>query len=319
MNSGLIKIISENQEAVVYVLDATAVVQESMERLEAWPPATKHLGQAMMAAILIQALADSENQEVVSLQWMCSGPFGHCYAEARNFGEVRGTIHNPKAPVTDYATGLGAGLLQVRRTVNGFSTTSMVNATGDVSNDVVEYLEKSEQKNCGINLSVVIDWEGPEDTGKFKVTSALAYLIHIMPQPTEQKLNDALVRWNRQMLGLGSISKWVLRKDRLSLDMATIITGEPVPNIVMNQRVEFSCNCTVQRAARALALLENQEKKEGSLPDQKETEIRCEFCGKTYILNSSSGEEPGKQGPEKAARKKNPPSPAKKPRKKGGK
>jgi redox-regulated HSP33 family molecular chaperone len=285
--NALVKTISENKEAVVYALDATDLVQESLERLNAWPPATKHLGQAMMGALLLQALSDGESQDSLSLQWMTAGPFGHCYAEARNYGESRATIHHPRAEVLDYATGLGEGLLQVRRTRNNFATTSVVTAKGDVSLDLVEYLEQSEQKSCGINFSVQIDWADPQDETKgFKVTHALGYLIHILPQKTEQKMNDALVRWNRQMLTLGNISRWSLREDQITLDMLRLITGEEEPKVVMNQRVLFSCNCTEDRAARALTLLETQEKKEGSFHPEEQTEIRCEYCGKMYVIKS---------------------------------
>lgn len=277
------KCISKNEEAVVYALDATAIVQESMERIGCWPPATKHLGQAMMASLLLQALGDSDLHDSFSLQWTCEGPFGHLFAETRNFGETRGTIMNPRPPIADYETGLGAGLLQVRRSQRNIGTTSIVNSTGVVSADVVEYLEKSEQKNCGINLSVVVDWEDDAKT-KFHVRSALAYLIHILPQPSEAKMNEALLRWNRQMEALGPISRWMLREKEATLDMIRLIVGEESPSIVMTQRVEFRCNCNENRAARALALLEVQEEKEGTFQAAPETEIRCEYCGKTYTI-----------------------------------
>lgn len=282
-NDVLQKSISANGEAVVFVLDATTLVQESMERQNAWPPATKHLGQAMMAALLLQALGDSDINDTLSLQWTCEGPFGHLFAEARNFGEVRGTIARPRAPVADYETGLGPGLLQIRRSLNRVGTTSIVNSAGVVSSDVVEYLEKSEQKNCGINLSVIIDWEDEAQT-KFRVRSAIAYLVHVLPQPTEAKLNEALLRWNRQMEALGPMSRWMLREDQLTLDMLRLILGEESPKVVMTQRVAFKCNCDVNRAARALALLEVQEEKEGTFQGAAETEIRCEYCGKVYTI-----------------------------------
>jgi molecular chaperone Hsp33 len=288
--NALIKAVAENGEAVVYALDATDLIQESMVRLNAWPPATKHLGQGMMAALLLQALSDAEEKDSLSLQWMCEGPFGHCYAEAKNYGESRGTILHPRPNVQDYETTLGEGVLQVRRSRAGFATTSVVASVGDVSADIVEYLEKSEQKNCGINLSVQIDWNEEGAVVPFKVRSALAYLVHILPQPTEQKFNDALVRWNRQMLDLGSISRWSLRENQLTLDMLRLITGEEEPTVVMNQSVRFRCNCNEDRAARALALLETQEESEG-LVLIPETEIRCEFCGRTYTVASEKAQE----------------------------
>lgn len=277
------KCISKNNEAVIYVIDATTLLQESMERQDSWPPATKHLGQAMMATLLLQSLTEAEDKEQVSMQWMCPGPFGHLYAQCRGYGEVRATITDPRPPVSDYETGLGAGLLQVRREKNGRATTSIVNATGDVSADTVEYLEKSEQRNCGLNLSVLIEWDGPKKT-KFRVVSALGYLIHILPQPSEALMNEALLRWDRQMQALGPISKWALRPKQQNLDMLRLITSEEKPNIVMTQRVQFSCNCSEERASRALSLLENQEEKEGILPKAQDTEIRCEYCGKTYSI-----------------------------------
>lgn len=289
-NDVLQKAISGNGEAVIYVLDATSLAQESMERIEAWPPATKHLGQAMMAALLLQALGDSDVNDTFSLQWTSGGPFGHLFAEARNFGEVRGTIQRPRAPVADYDTGLGPGLLQIRRSQNRIGTTSIVNSTGVVSADVVEYLEKSEQKNCGINLSVVVDWEDEAKTS-FRVRSAHAYLLHILPQPTEAKLNEALLRWNRQMEALGPISRWLLREDQVTADMVRLILGEENPKIVMTQRVAFKCKCDVNRAARALALLEVQEEKEGTFQEAAATDIRCEYCGKTYTVRAGETNE----------------------------
>lgn len=286
-NSGsdaLKKMISENGEAVIYALDATTLVQESMERIGSFPPATVHLGQAMMAAALLQALTEMEDKETVSLQWMCEGPFGHLYAEARNYGEVRGTILNPQAPIRNYSTKLGTGLLQVRRTRKE-STTGIVKAQGDVPLDLIEYLESSEQRSCGINFSVLIGWSNEEKT-KFHVQHALAYLVHILPQSTEQKKQDALLRWDRQMRSLGEISKWILREDQVVLDMLRLISGEENPKVVMNQRVVFSCSCTEERAARALALLKAQEAKEGTQLQGLNTEVRCEYCGRAYTITS---------------------------------
>lgn len=287
-SDSLVKCVSANQEAVIYALDATELVQETMERIDLWPPATKHLGQAMMATILLQALSDSEDSETLSLQWMCDGPFGHVYAEARNYGEVRGTIQRPHAEVADYETPLGPGLLQVRKARGVHAMTSVVSAVGVISTDVVEYLEKSEQKNCGINLSVLIDWEDEAQT-KFQVSSALAYLVHVMPQPSEEKLNAALLRWDRQMQALGPISQWGLRPDSVTTDMLRLLTSEVEPKLVMNQRVIFSCNCTVERAARALALVEQHESADGTLKEIAEENIRCEYCGKTYRIAARMG------------------------------
>ncbi|RZA05158.1 MAG: Hsp33 family molecular chaperone HslO [Proteobacteria bacterium] len=293
--NALLKSISASKEVVIYALDATDLVQESMERLSSFPTATNHVGQAMMASVLLQALSDSEENETFSLQWMCPGPFGHVYAESRNYGEVRGTIAEPQAAITDYATGLGEGLLQVRRAKGPIATTSVVKAKGSISLDVVEYLEQSEQKNCGIGLSVQVGWADEAKT-QFKVTQAWGYLVHVLPQDTEEKMNAVLLRWDRQMEALGPVSQWGLRPDHTTLDMVRLLSSEADPKIVMNQRVIFSCNCSEDRAARALALLETQEQKEGVQLVTPVTEIRCEFCGRIYKVEAGKSAEFKKGG-----------------------
>lgn len=278
---GLKKCLTESKEAVIYVIDATELVQESMERIKSFPPATVHLGQGLMAAALLQALSDGEDEKV-SLQWNTPGPFGSLYVEARNFGEVRGTIMNPQAAVFDFATKLGDGTLQVRRSRYG-TTTSVVNCEGDASLDILNYLEQSEQRNCGINLSVKIHWKD-EKQEEFEVAHALGYLIDILPQNSVEALENALVRWNRQMLKLGDISKWLLRPEHALEDMLQLISGEPAPKTTFQQRVTFRCRCSEERAARALALANRQE---GFTP-QGASELRCEYCGKIYVIPPSA-------------------------------
>lgn len=78
--------------------------------------------------------------------------------------------------------------------------------------------------------------------------------------------------------------------------MVRLLTSEPEPKLVMNQRVIFSCNCSEERAARALALLETQEEKEGLHHDGAETDIRCEFCGRTYHMKAGKTDEYKKGG-----------------------
>jgi molecular chaperone Hsp33 len=280
------KAITLDKTAVIYALDATSLVQESLERIDAWPPATKHLGQAMMGAILLQALGDQEIPQSLSLQWKCDGPFGDCYAEARRAGEVRGTIAQPRAPgVADYSVTLGTGFLQIRKGSAPKSMTSIVNATGDVCVDIVEYLQQSEQKNCGLNLSVALDWnEKPDGGNPLKVRHAWGYLIHILPQPNPLRMQQEISRWDEQMKVLGPLSQWALGPKRTTSDILCLLAGESSPQIVMKQRVAFSCHCSAERAERALALLEVQEEKEGDPAPKQPTDIRCEFCGKNYTV-----------------------------------
>ena len=50
------KALSEDKNITVMAIDATQTVQESLGRLKAFPPSMVHLGQAMLAALLLQTL-----------------------------------------------------------------------------------------------------------------------------------------------------------------------------------------------------------------------------------------------------------------------
>lgn len=279
------KIMSENGEALIYAIDATEAVQSSMERLHAFPPATVHIGQAMMAALLLQAMgADKDSAETVALEWITDGPFGHLYAEARNYGEVRATIQTPQAPVASYETKLGSGQLRVRRQ-RVQSTTGLVMAAGDVVLDTLTYLEQSEQRHAGMNLSVQITWQDPNQTEKgFKVERAIGYLLDLLPQDSPQKFQDALVRWDRRMREIPKMSAWALDAKDRARDIALLISGEANPKVSMDQRVIFSCHCSEERASRAVALAKSQDSEMANDSTEKPHEVRCEYCGKVYKI-----------------------------------
>ena len=274
------KAIQKDGEVTVSVIDATRLVQETMERIEAWPPATIHLGQAMMGAVLLLAATDKQDTEKIALQWNVNGPFGNLYADSTNIGHVRGTILQPQAPVQDLDAKLGNGNLQVRR-VAQTTFTGLVPAVGDVGTDLVEYLDQSEQRSAGINFTVKIGWRENSGGGlPFVVEGAYGYLIDVLPQPTENEKREVLRRWDGVMRSLGKISEWAIGKDP-TRDMIRLILGEARPNEVMFQRVRFHCPCSKDRAERALLLAAQTE---GQVAQRDEEHVRCEFCGMIYNI-----------------------------------
>jgi redox-regulated HSP33 family molecular chaperone len=279
------KVVTQDGQAVVIALDATQLTNDSMSRIGAWPPAMIHLGQAMLGTLLMQALPDRDESERTELQWKSAGPFGSLFSESRGV-LVRGTIMEPRAPVQDLKSKLGPGLLQVRR-VKKAITTGIVQAQGDVTLDILEYLERSEQKNCAMNLWVDVAWEDRAEGLPFRVRRALGYLVHVLPQPSEERMNQVLFQWDRHLTSLGPLSKWVLGEDPTS-DMLSYISAELHPRVVASDEVAFFCTCTEERAERALALLTDIERHDGE-PDNgpnkgQPSEVRCEFCGRTYLL-----------------------------------
>lgn len=282
------KSFTSNGEAVLLSVQATNLVQRLMERGSLLPPATVHLGQACMAALLIQGLSDPDDHEKIELQWKSEGPFGSLYADAIGDGQVRATIQNGQA-VGDGSTlqiSLGAGLLQLRRSKAEHGAPAwagLVKSSGFVAEDLAHYLEQSEQKNCGLSLSVKLGWDAEKQIPF--VESAAGYLVHILPVIDEKERNRILLSWDRHMTDLGPVSQWLLPIDDAEAtgEILKFLTGGRPQTEAFHQTVKLFCTCSEERAKRAISLLSSGERK--SLLEKDDDNfvvVDCEFCGSHY-------------------------------------
>lgn len=276
------KVISQDKKTVVSVIDATDSLQESLERLHAFPTAMVHLGQAMMGAALLHSLwNDKGTFNKVGLQWSVDGPFGHIFSEANGRGEIRGTIYNPQAPVDNYETGIGNGKLAVQKFGNTRST-GIVASQGDICHDILTYLHSSEQRHSTISLSVKIGWaENKTLANPFKVDYALGFLVDVLPHNSKQEAENTLMSWDHFIQDLGPLSQWSLPGDSKVDDIISMLFPKPGKELLF-QKIKFHCNCSEDRAERAIKL---SEKHDDFRNDDQALEVQCEFCGKKYIFS----------------------------------
>lgn len=273
------KLLLDNGSAQLVVVNATELVQTSMTRAQAWPPSTIHLGQGFLAALSLLSIFTKEDAGKLSLQWSSNGPFGDLYVEADPKGNVRGTILRPQAPVQHLNASMGPGRLLVRKSFVG-SSTGIVSSRGDVCADVLNYLDQSEQRRCAMNLWVDLKWDDKNSGIPVKVKAAYAYLLETLPDPDATKQDLVAQMWEDRLKEMGTLSEWKLSPDTALSQIVTRIAGNSKYQVVLSQNFRFHCNCSEERAERALALAVRQS---GEPHLQRET-IRCEFCGKSYDL-----------------------------------
>ncbi|MCB0407688.1 MAG: Hsp33 family molecular chaperone HslO [Bdellovibrionales bacterium] len=274
------KVIIDNGSVQLVVVNATQLVQQSMVQSEAWPPATIHLGQGLLAALALLSIFTKDTTGKISLQWSSHGPFGDLYVEADPQGNVRGTILKPQAPVQNLYASMGAGNLMVRKTFQN-SSTGIVSSKGDVCNDVLNYLDQSEQRRCAMNLWVDLSWDDKNKNSPVIVRRALGYLLESLPDSDLRKQTLKSQIWEDRLSELGTLSKWnISQKNPLEDMIQTISSGSPYKE-VMSQNIRFHCNCSEERAERALALAV----RESGEPQIEDESIRCEFCGKVYNIS----------------------------------
>jgi redox-regulated HSP33 family molecular chaperone len=253
-----------------------------------------HLGSALLASALCQALPDRKEDERIDFQWKVDqGPFGSLFVECRNRRQVRGTILHAQTAGQELKIPMGPGLLQVRRLdakVELPLSTGIVPASGDVVQDVLNYLDLSEQKMCALSIFIDISWDdhGENEKLPFRINHARAFLVHVLPQKDIAKTHEVLFQWDQHIQELGPLSSWELGAKPAST-ILKFISGEQQPNVTWEEKLESFCNCDEDRAARALAFIDRQDfvEKVPSTPQAGSIhEVRCEFCGRTYTLKS---------------------------------
>ncbi|MBS1984156.1 MAG: Hsp33 family molecular chaperone HslO [Bdellovibrionales bacterium] len=270
---------------IIVAIEAKDLLQAQMDRTHAHPPSMIHLGQAMLSALLIQALTDPEENDRVQAEWLVDGPFGHVYAEAFGTGRLRGTVGNLKTPAELLGQSVGNGVFQVRKHHNSSVYTGMIETTGQISTDLVEYLEKSEQRLCGANLSVKIEWDesGTADNFPFRIKSAHGFLVHVLPEGVSgERRQKLLERWDAQIRALGPISQWKLSVESRTVteEMVSMLSMEIPHRTIFETPVNLHCTCSEDRAARAVALLGP------TTPGAPAHTVRCEFCGAVYQIGA---------------------------------
>lgn len=269
------KYMTHDSSAQFIFVDATETVSQALARTGALPSAGIHLGQSLLACYLVHELSAKDDLHTTKLQWSVNGPFGNLYVDVNEKRQGRGVINNPTVFTGQLSESLGEGTLQVLRTQKN-THTGIVSSKGDVCTDVLEYLHQSEQRRCAMNLWVHYDTQSKD----LKIKAALGYFFEVFPNKDEMRTGLIAHFWEEKLKELGSLSQWGIDfKDsipsmaKISLDTTGVKTFQTP--------VEFGCNCSLERAERALVFANKQE----NSPEKNKAEIICEYCGQVYNVD----------------------------------
>jgi len=292
LSGSLKKALGPRAEAVMIAVDATESVDELMRRQLVYPPSMYHLGQAAVAALLVQSLGDAEDNERVDFQWkMEDGPFGNLVSESLATAKYRASIAKTQTSEDTFGKSMGTGILQVRRSnAEGRQIAAgIVESRGHVAEDLSEYLERSEQKSCAVGLYVKVAWD--ESRGKefpFKVERAVGYLVHILPSANEAEHKMHVAMWDKHLKELGPLSQWELPREAeaTTKTIFSFLTGHRENPESYSSPVQIYCPCSESRIMKAVELLTRREKDwliKGQ-DQQDHVEVSCEFCGEIYEI-----------------------------------
>ena len=273
MSDTLVKAITKGVR--VYAAVTTDLVNEAIKRHDCYPVAAAALGRTMTGALLMAA--NLKNKEAITINIRGNGPLANITADAVPEGYVRGYVANPHVELPlnaqgklDVGGGVGQGLLTVtrftglREPMRGSSEI----VSGEIAEDLTNYLYVSEQTPSSIGLGVLVDTD-------YTAKAAGGFMIQPMPDADEEiitKLEENLknLRPVTTMIAEGKGSKEIIEEIMTGFQMEFLTTTE----------LGFKCQCSKERLEDVLLNLNRDDML--SLIEDGQAEVCCQFCGAKY-------------------------------------
>jgi molecular chaperone Hsp33 len=281
----IVRCLIEDSRARVVVAVTTATVRQIAERHQATGPAAVALGRAATAGLLLATLTKDDEQ--VTLQLLGNGPLGAVTVDARSSGAVRAYLKTVTVPTAEpvasprisLASALGAeGMVNVIRDLGMTSNFSgqTVFKSGEIDEDVENYLQKSEQIDSVLRCDTLVD-----DTGAVKASAGI--LVQTLPQAG----GAALVEFLRHRIGTNAMADALLAAtselDPWALARNILGSAGETMQKLDSRPVSFQCPCSRERAGAMLAMMREEDLR-AMMDEELEAKVVCKFCGGTYVF-----------------------------------
>lgn len=255
----------------------TDAVSEAVRRHDCYPIAAAALGRTMTASLLLAA--NLKTDECITVRIGGNGPLGEVVADAGANGIVRGTVRNPHVDLPlnngklDVGGAIGLGLISVTR-FTGMKqpfTGSAPLVTGEIAEDLTNYLACSEQTPSSVGLGVLVN---PDLT----VSAAGGFFIQALPECEE----EVIAKVEENLKTIPPVSQMI--QEGLSPEdiVKRLFAGFEV-NIYDPMNIEFGCQCSKERIAKVLVSIGKEEIE--SLIAEGSAEVYCHFCAEKYQFN----------------------------------
>lgn len=241
------------------------------------PTASAALGRTLCAASMLGELM-KEDDASLTIRINGGGPIGSIIAVSDSDGCTRGYVTNPEADLPTRADGkldVGGlvgrdGMLTLSRDL-GLKEPyigSVELVTGEIAEDLAQYMVESEQIPAAVGLGVLVD------TDK-SIKAAGGFIVQLMPGAPEElitKLEDNIFMMDQLTT--------VLDEDGIDTVIGQVLLGLD-PQEAERRPVEYRCSCSRERVAQALRSCGEAELREMAA-EGRDVEVSCQFCDKVY-------------------------------------
>jgi molecular chaperone Hsp33 len=275
----LVRAIAPAEDLRIVAALTTDVVKEAARRHGLVGPTSVAIGRALTSGLLLATM--TKGDERVTLQLAGDGPLGGVVADANSAGEARAYVRHPdlKAPAAVgkrplIGTLLGSGVLNVVRDLGlrELYQGQVELASGEIDEDVEQYLKTSEQVVSAIACDVVLADDGA-------VVRAGGVLVQALPGAHSDVVRDAATR-----LRQGALFELLADGDPGARELAAQLSPVHPIEFLADRPVRFQCRCSRERIVDTMRLLSTKELDE-MIAEDKAAEVTCNFCSARYAVS----------------------------------
>ncbi|MFV8751935.1 Hsp33 family molecular chaperone HslO [Nannocystaceae bacterium ST9] len=284
----LLRAINEAETIRVVAATTSEAVREACRRQQARGVAAVAIGRGLTAGVLLATLA-KQDRERIRIQFAGRGPAGHLMVDAHGDGRVRACLEHALAPdhpalrpdlhaarTRTAALIGGRGELVVTRELGleqGYQGVVAIES-GEIDEDLQNYLDRSEQLPSALRCEVVLD-------GKGEVVRAAGVLAQSFPGSPPELIAEV-----RERLAPGELARLIEPHERALDELVGFALGGEGFRRMLEYPIAFHCPCGPERAVRVLSSLGAADL--DALADEQEvTEVRCNFCGNVTRLGAA--------------------------------
>lgn len=277
----IVRATAANHQLRIFAITSRDLVEEARKIHNTSPVATAAAGRLLTAAAMMGSMMKGE-KDVLTLQIQCGGPIGGITVTSDAKANVKAYVKNPQVIIPankkgklDVAGAIGPGFLNVIRDIgmkepyNG--QTHLV--SGEIAEDLTYYYATSEQVPSSVGLGVLLNKEN-------HVRQAGGFIIQVMPFADESVIDKV----EESLAHVHSVTD-LLEQGMSPEDMIRHLMGDLDVEILERIPTKYSCDCSKERVARAVASVGRKDLQE-MIADGETIEVNCHFCGSHYYFTT---------------------------------
>ena len=273
----IVRAVSADGFVKISAITARDMVERARVIHELSPTACAALGRTLCGASMLGELM-KEADASLTIRVNGGGPAGSVIAVSDSEGNARGYVQNPQADLPTRADGkldVGGlvgrdGMLTVSRDI-GLKEPyvgSVELVSGEIAEDLAQYMVESEQIPSAVGLGVLID------TDK-SVKAAGGFIVQLMPGAPE----NLIEKLETNILFMDQLTT-VLSEDGVDAVISQVLFSLD-PREAERHGVEYRCTCSRERVAEALRSVGEAELR-SMAAEGRDAEVSCQFCDKVY-------------------------------------